>query len=127
MRRKSRNTKQKELLNKEIKKFNSFFTAEDILAKTNKIDPKLGIATVYRFLGDLVKKRQIFSYTCERKTLYSKENNSHCHYTCEKTGEVTHFEIDNLDFLKNIRKKIPGNIKSIQLEIKGVCKNCKFT
>jgi hypothetical protein len=36
MQRKSRNTKQKELLNEELNKFNSVFTAEDLLIKSRK-------------------------------------------------------------------------------------------
>jgi Fe2+ or Zn2+ uptake regulation protein len=125
MERKSRNTKQKEASDKNIKSFDSFFTAEDLLKKVNKKDSKIGIATVYRFLGELVKHRKIFCYSCNRRLLYSLNKKSHCHYTCEKTGKIIHFDIDNLDFLKYIKDKIPGTINSIQLEIKGVCFDCK--
>ena len=124
MKRKYRNTRQKELIEQIINSMNSFFTAEDIHKLTKKKEDNIGIATIYRFLNSLKNENKLYSYVCDRKTLYSKEKNSHCHYTCEKTGKVIHFNIDNLEFLKEIKKKIPGNIRSIQLEIRGVCNDC---
>jgi len=124
MKRKYRNTRQKELIEQIINSMNSFFTAEDIHKLTKKKENNIGIATIYRFLNSLKNENKLYSYVCDRKTLYSKEKNSHCHYTCEKTGKVIHFNIDNLEFLKEIKKKIPGNIRSIQLEIRGVCNDC---
>lgn len=119
---KSRKTRQKELLEEEVKTFRGFFSAEDLLKKASQKDDKMGIATVYRYLKELRKKDLIYSYTCNGKTIYSLENKSHCHFECVETGEIFHFEIDNLDFLKD---KIPGEIESVQLEVKGVCKEHK--
>lgn len=118
MPRKSRNTKQKEILVSELEKMRYFFSAEELHKKSKAKDNNIGIATVYRFLKELKRKSRIYSYICDRKTIYSKADKSHCHYVCEKTGKVSHFEIKSLDFLKG---KIPGSITSFQLEIKGVC------
>jgi Fe2+ or Zn2+ uptake regulation protein len=118
---KIRQTKQKEILNEEIRKFNSFFTAEELLAKANKIDSNIGIATIYRFLSDLVNKRQIHSYTCNRKTIYSIQDNSHCHFICEKCGKVEHIQVDSLDFIRN---KINGSICHFQIDVTGLCNKC---
>ena len=104
---------------------NSFFSAEEVYSLARKKDNKIGIATVYRFLNKLKKQNKIYSYVCDRKALYSNEKKSHCHFVCEKTGKVIHFEINNLDFLKYVKDKIPGKINSFQLEIKGVCNDCK--
>ena len=124
MERKSRNTKQKELIGKIVASTNSLFSAEEIFGLAKKKDKKIGIATVYRFLRDLNKRNKLYSYVCDRKTLYSKEKSSHCHYTCEKTGKVIHFDIDNIDFLKKVKEKIPGSITSFQLDIRGICDDC---
>ena len=121
MAKKSRQTKQKEILNEEVKKFNSFFTAEELLTKANKKDSNLGIATVYRFLNDLTNKRQIHSYVCNRKTIYSIDENSHCHFTCQKCGKVEHIQVSSLDFIKN---KINGSICHFQIDISGLCNQC---
>lgn len=116
-----RNTKQKEIIDKEIRRFKTFFTAQDIYEKVKSIDKDIGLATVYRFLKYLRKNGEIFSYTCYGKFVYSKEKKSHCHFICEETGKVIHFDVDSLDFLKN---KIPGSISSFQIEVKGKCKDC---
>jgi Fur family ferric uptake transcriptional regulator len=115
---KTRNTKQKEIIRKEINKFKTFFNAEDLYEKVRSIDKNIGLATIYRFLKTLKKNGNIFSYTCDNKLVYSKESRSHCHFVCEETGKVIHFNIDSLDFLKD---KIPGAITSFQIEVKGVC------
>ncbi len=117
----SRETRQKEILSKELAKISSFFTAEEIHAKVRKKDSKIGIATVYRFLKDLRKKSQVHTYTCNRRVLYSKEKNSHCHFTCQKCHKITHFNLDKIDFLKN---KL-GDVCHFQLDIEGTCQDCK--
>ena len=118
-------TKQRELIQSKFDSINSFFGAEELFEKVRQIDSSIGIATIYRFLNELNKDNQIFSYKCDRRTIYSKQAKSHCHFVCEKTGKVTHFSIDSLDFLKD---KIPGSINSFQIEVRGVCdKHLKFS
>jgi len=117
----NRATKQKETLGNIVSKINSFFSAEDVYEEVRKIDVNIGLATIYRFLNAAKEKGELYSYTCNRRTIYSKGKKSHCHFECEKSGKVIHFEIDNIDFLKN---KIPGTITSFQLEVKGVCEDC---
>ena len=119
---KSRNTRQKEILHDEIIKSKSFFTAEEIHKTVKKKDNKIGIATVYRFLKDLSKKEKIHSYLCNKKTIYSIEKKSHCHFVCEECGEITHFDIKKIDF---IEKSISEDICHFQIDVKGICKKCK--
>lgn len=121
----SRQTEQKKIIEALINHETGFFSAEQIFSLAKKKDTKIGIATIYRFLKERRKKNKLYSYMCDRKMLYSTEKKSHCHYLCEKTGKITHFDIDNLDFLKSIKQKIPGSITSFQIEIKGVCKECE--
>ena len=122
MKRRLRNTKQKELLKEEVGRFNAFFTAENLLKRASKKHSELGIATVYRFLNDMVNRKELHSYVCDKKTLYSRKAISH--FICERTGKIIHFDINDLNFLKSIREKIPGTITSVQLEIKGICDDC---
>lgn len=122
---KLRKTKQKEMLGKVLDGFKGFFTAEELYAAAKKKDGDLGIATVYRYLKGLSGSGNIYQHVCGKTSLYSRENNSHCHFVCENTGEVIHFKVEDLDFLKKIRQQIPGSINSFQLEIKGVCERCK--
>ena len=116
---KKRNTRQKEIIENEIKKINKFFSSEDLLNRVSKTNEKIGIATIYRFLKELLKEDKIYSYTCCGKKMYSTIKRSRCHFECTETKKIVHFEIDNLDFLKD---KVPGEIESFQLQIKGKLK-----
>ena len=116
----SRKTKQKLILEEEINKMNNFFSAEELFAKVK--NKKIGIATVYRFLHDLRKQRKLHSYTCNKKIVYSKNSNNHSHFICQKCGKTIHFNLDNIDF---INKKIHGEICHFQVEVSGICKDCK--
>lgn len=118
----SRQTKQKALLDKQIKSFSTFFTGEELYQKVKSRDPNLGIATVYRFLKNLKQQNKLHSYVCDRRVLYSREHKSHCHFTCEKCGKLSHISIEKLDFIKD---KIEGDICHFQLDVLGICNNCK--
>jgi Fur family ferric uptake transcriptional regulator len=119
--KKSRKTRQKELIQAGIDTFTSLFTAEELFDKVRKKDSSIGIATVYRFLKDLRKKRELHSYVCDRRMIYSRQKNSHCHFICQKCGRVVHFDVDRVDFLK---KKIGGDICHFQIDVHGICEGC---
>ncbi len=116
-----RQTKQKETLEEEIKKKNTFFTAEDFFKDIQKKKRKIGIATIYRFLNEKVKKNELHSYSCNRRTLFSTEKKTHAHFSCEVCKTQKHLEIKNVDFLKN---EISGEVCHFQLDITGVCEKC---
>lgn len=118
----SRQTKQKNLLLQEVKKFSSFFEAEQLHQKAKDKDSKIGIATVYRFLKRLKKDNQIHSYICDRKTVYSISEKNHCHFTCQKCGKIMHINIDSVDFLK---KNFRGDVCHFQINLEGICDECR--
>lgn len=120
MGRQSRNTKQKKVLEFEISRFTSFFTAEELFDRVKS--KNIGIATVYRFLKEMCNTEKIHSYLCDRKAIYSAHRNSHCHFTCEKCGNVKHITIDSIDFIKS---KIAGDICHFQINISGICPRCR--
>ena len=119
---KTRDTKQKEIIDKERLLLTTFYSAEYLYEKVLKVNKKIGIATIYRHLKKLRENGEIYNYTCDGKLIYSNNKSNHCHFECEETGEIIHFDIENIDFLKN---KIPGDITSFQLEVKGICRNHK--
>lgn len=111
---KKRHTRQKQVIEHVISEFHTFFSADDVFEKVSKIEKNIGIATIYRFLKELRSEHKIFSYICNRRTVYSKEK-SHCHFI-DQNGNITHFDVENIDFLKD---KVPGDIESFQIEVKG--------
>jgi len=117
----TRITRQKNILEEELKKVNTFFTAEDLLLKAQVKDKNIGIATIYRFLKDKTSKDNIHSYTCDRRQLYSTQKNNHCHFICTQCGKTTHFNVKEIDFIKG---KIDGKICHFQIDIHGICNEC---
>lgn len=111
----SRSTRQKKLLAQTIKSISTFFSADDVHNTISKTDPSIGIATIYRFLNNELQQGRLHRYLCDRRYVFSTSQ-THCHYIDETTGEITHFSIDSIDFLKG---KLPGDISSIHIEVKG--------
>ena len=117
--RQTRNTRQKQQLSNAITSLQGFFDADELYEHVKH--HKISKATIYRYLRQAQEDKELYAYACGNKQLFSKGKKSHCHFTCEKTGKVIHFDIDSIDFLKD---KIPGTITSFQLEVKGVCTHC---
>ncbi len=114
-----RKTAQKNILDNELKGFNSFFSAEELFNKVKS--KKIGIATVYRFLNEAEKKHDVHSYLCNRKSLYSRNSHNHCHFICQNCDKMVHFSVDSID---PITKKIKGDICHFQIEVSGICQEC---
>ncbi|MFH2105694.1 MAG: transcriptional repressor [Candidatus Micrarchaeota archaeon] len=118
---KSRNTKQKETIGSVMERFDHFFTAEELCETVRKKDSKIGQATIYRFLKQEIKNSNLNNYVCGRKSVYSRGSNNHNHFTCERCGKKKHFSLKNIDFLQ---KEIGGKVKTVQIDIQGICEDC---
>ena len=117
-----RMTKQKKLLWEESKKFSAFFNAYELQEKVLKKDNKIGLATIYRFLNSLEQEGEIHSFLCGNKKVYSNNKKIHAIFKCERCGKLKHIKIKNVDFLKN---QITDEVCHFQLELTGVCVECK--
>lgn len=118
----NRTTRQKEYLKKELKAKKTFFTAEELYRSINKKDPKIGLATVYRFLKEQTERESLHTYVCNRRTLFSTQEKTHAHFFCEVCKKERHVDLKNVDFLKN---ELQEDICHIQINITGICKDCK--
>ena len=118
----SRQTKQRTIIGEEVRKFSTFFTAEEILARVHERDPKIGIATVYRYLNDAEGVERPHQYYCDRRKVYSFHSDNHCHFVCTICGRTSHFNLERLDFL---RSGLKGRICHFQIDVHGVCDTCR--
>jgi Fe2+ or Zn2+ uptake regulation protein len=118
---KSRQTIQKAHLESTLQSIGGFFTAEEFHKLALKTASHIGIATVYRFLNEKKKNRELHSYVCDKKMVYSTSSNSHCHYTCQICGKKQHVDIKEIG---NIKKNINGTICHFQIDVTGICENC---
>ena len=118
---KSRQTIQKTHLESALNYIQGFFTAEEFHKSALKKSPHLGLATIYRFLNDAVSNRRLHSYICDKKTVYSTNSSSHCHYICQTCGKKEHINITDIG---SIKKNIKGTICHFQIDVAGVCEEC---
>jgi Fur family ferric uptake transcriptional regulator len=122
MAKQSRKTKQREVIEEELRKIQTFFTTDELFNNVKRRDGSIGIATIYRYLGNKGKKDEIHSYTCGRRKIYSVGKDNHCHFICSRCGRITHF---NMAGIENIKKSVKGEICHFQLDVYGICENCK--
>ncbi|MEM3373141.1 MAG: transcriptional repressor [Candidatus Anstonellales archaeon] len=125
MNKKSRLTKQKIFLQKLITEKKTF-TAKDIyqIAKNQKI----GIATIYRFINNLLKKKKIHKYNCNNSAFFSTNNELHVHFTCEICEKIEHIKSINQEKISEILMNLNLNkleICHVQIDLFGICSNCK--
>ena len=85
-----RTTTQKKQIDSSLGSFSAFFTAEELLKKVQGVKSKVGLATIYRFLKKKVESGELHSYQCDRRTIYSLDTRSHCHFHCEECGNISH-------------------------------------
>jgi Fur family ferric uptake transcriptional regulator len=119
--KRTRKTKQKDIIDEEIQEFETFFTADELYSRVNKVHSRIGIATVYRYLRDNSCDGNLHVYNCERRAIYSMNDNSHCHFRCTKCGRKYHIQVRKIDFVK---QGVKGKICHFQLDVYGICENC---
>ncbi|MFH1174541.1 MAG: transcriptional repressor [archaeon] len=113
----SRWTRQKELLKNTLHGMSGFFSADDLAAKL----PSIGIATIYRFLREQRAQRQLHAFMCGNVTVYAREKNMHCHFTCMRCHKTIHVDLQRI---ADIKRSIKGELCHFQLDMTGVCERC---
>lgn len=130
---KNYNTKQREMiLNYLIENKNQAITAEDIINYSNKICEKIGKATVYRHLNNLVENNIIKKFILEDNKcscyqyIDGKKCEEHYHLKCKNCNKIIHLDCDEFkNIQKHISKEHDFEIDSIKTVFYGLCKNCK--
>ena len=127
------NTKQREIiLNYLIDNKNKTITAEDIIKYSTKIGEKIGKATVYRNLNNLVENNIIKKFILEDNKcscyqyIDGKKCEDHYHLKCKNCNKIIHLDCDEFKNIQNhISKEHDFEIDSIKTVLYGLCKNCK--
>lgn len=106
------------------------FTIDDIYQQTLKIDPDIGIATIYRTIRLLVDSGILAEHTFgEKKGFYEINNYSspdHGHLICIVCGKIIEFQCEFMENCqKNLTKKHEFKINSHKFEIFGICNECQ--
>ena len=126
------NTKQRERILKYLKENkDSNITADEIINYFKSTNDKIGKATVYRYLNNLVKENIVKKYMVENRNCscyqYIEEQNcdSHYHLKCEKCNKIIHLECDEFKEVENhIAKEHDFELDSVKTVLYGICKEC---
>ncbi|KUK11464.1 MAG: Ferric uptake regulator, Fur family [Clostridia bacterium 41_269] len=114
------------LLNNEDK----HLSAEEIYDMAKKINPDVGMTTIYRTLDLLVElgvlQKLEFGDGRTRYELNNEDMHHHHHLICLKCGEVQEFEQDLLEALEEkILEKKDFLIVDHKLKFYGICRKCR--
>lgn len=103
-------------------------TAQELFEKVVKRDPRVGFATVYRFLRDLADKNFVTEVRMgghsSRYELSTKEH--HDHLTCTHCGKICEFENKKIEKLQiQVAEYFGFKLTNHILELYGLCPACQ--
>ena len=118
-------TPQRQAILKLLKGNQTHPSAERIYSKILKKYPGISFATVYNTLSKLVEAGEIQGLDIDpNKKRFDPSTSLHYHFYCKVCGKV--FDIVYDTSLPLNIKKIEGHqVDTIQLNLKGVCKDCR--
>jgi Fur family peroxide stress response transcriptional regulator len=124
--KKSRNTKQLEVIWDAIKDDTSHPTADQVYARVRDRFPNVSLGTVYRNLQKLVADEKLQVLMLGRSQHFDPLVTRHQHFICEKCGRVFDVLVDTGDEVKPAKLPHAGfKVTSHQLAFYGACKNCR--
>ena len=107
------------------------FTAEQMLVRCQKLDPKVSRATVYRTLSVLEQAGFVEGLDTgdgSRRFEHVLGHEHHDHMVCESCGEIFEFRDDELERRQEVAaRRIGFQIERHSLRIYGTCQKCQRT
>jgi Fur family peroxide stress response transcriptional regulator len=100
---------------------------ETVYSRVRKRVPTVSLDTVYRTLAMLEEQglvRRLGSLSGRAR--FDANADSHHHFVCTRCGLVRDFaseEMDDLPIPRQVRSW--GNISSVQVQIRGICRDCR--
>ena len=124
----TRNTKQKELILKEMSKDENMIHP-NIQCLTNIImntDSSIGQATVYRNINKLVSDGKISKISTDSGYLYDINTKLHGHFICEKCGHIIDlYDNKYQELIDDIENKYHFKVKNSNNVFYGICDSCQ--
>lgn len=121
-----RSTKQRTVIKNIIRSTKCHPTADWIYQEARKAIPDISLGTVYRNLQVLTNESYIQELNYGKGfSRFDGNPEPHYHFVCEKCGNITDFELENISVvLTEAQKLLSGSINSHRLELYGVCADC---
>lgn len=121
-------SQRKDILKVLLKNSNRHLSAEELYVEVKKINPDVGLATIYRSLeifSEIGIVHQLdFDKNFKRYEL-NLEGKHHHHLICNKCGKIIEFNDEVLEkFEKNLEKDYNFRIYDHRIKFFGVCEEC---
>jgi Fur family ferric uptake transcriptional regulator len=104
-------------------------SAEELYQKVQKVDPGIGLTTVYRTLkllteAGLAKERR---FGGEPQGVFEKQDEKHHdHLICTRCGKIIEFNEPALEAIQDeVAKKYGFVVEDHKMELYGLCKTCR--
>lgn len=131
-----RMTHSRETVLKILQDSTGHLTADEIFIKARKINPYIGLTSVYRTLEKLIHTGKVLKIDIGDKTgrfeLIDDNKKHHHHLICKNCGEIidyTDFLNKEVKFLKEIEQELSRKynflIKSHIIQFYGLCERCR--
>ena len=120
-------TYQRRVILEELSKVKCHPTADEVYDMARQRLPNISMATVYRNLDWMAKKRTILKLDIAgRKKRFDYDTSKHYHLRCEDCGAVCDLELSQLNEIEKRLESLKGleGIVDFNLEFKGKCKHC---
>jgi Fe2+ or Zn2+ uptake regulation protein len=100
-------------------------TADEIFERVKQRMPEISFATVYNCLSVLVRCGLLRQVTLDRSpTRFCPNMREHCHFFCERCGEVTDIEVPSRRALAGVSLPNGFEIATFDISLRGVCPAC---
>ena len=122
-------SQRQDILDVLLNNFGEHFSAEELYAEVKKINPDIGLATVYRTLELMcqlgIAHQLDFDSNYKRYEL-NLEGGHHHHLICIDCGRIIEFNDQDLeDFEKRLEEDYQFRIIEHRIKFYGQCKECK--
>lgn len=125
-------SKQRELIIQNLTTRADHPTAEELFAELKEELPEIGMATVYRNLGELCEEGVVRKIKAKvGPDRFDGIAQPHIHFECTSCGKIENAMPYNNEFealddeMKMIEKKVKGKIEKVNLSFEGICNSCK--
>ncbi|WP_281950999.1 Fur family transcriptional regulator [Nitrosophilus kaiyonis] len=118
---------QREEILKVLYNSNKHLSPEEIYNEVKKINPSIGLATVYRALSFLENEGLVnsISFGAEGKKYELNRGSHHDHMICLNCGKIIEFYDEELERLQEkIAKKHRFKLITHELNMYGLCEDC---
>ncbi len=85
----------------------------------------ISLATIYRNVNILLEENKIKRVKIASGDVLETIKEEHCHFVCEKCGEIIDYSFDEADLLKKAKQYGMHQIKKCDLTFYGLCQKCE--